>query len=279
MPDPLFSSARLRGYRILEAADLGTAEALAIQSTIVGAQLWLPISLIEVAFRNLADRAIGRWHPNGASWFFAEEVGDVLDAPSVGGAKWLHLVRDDGSVEDPVRIAARKSSAQTQRTEITRDDVVAHLTLGFWITRVPAALDGQVDVFDLIASGLPAPLDSGDRLRRLMVRDVLRIRNRIAHHEPLLFRRKHVILPKSGEERHGADLVVSMQGALRVFQREAVEIVEGAKAMVPAARAQLDGVLAQLKADVEPLATRLDVERERMKAEREARRAAKRESP
>ena len=279
MPDPLFSSARLRGYRILEAADLGTAEDLAIRNTLIGSHLWLPVSLIEVAFRNLADRAISKAHPDGPAWLFANVDGvEVFKAADVAGAGWLHSQRDDGSVEDPIRIAARMSSAQTQRAEITRDDLIAHLMLGFWVVRVPEALSGQIDVFDVIASELPAPMDSGDRLRRMMVRDVLRIRNRVAHHEPLLFRRKHVLVPKSGAERHGPDLVTSMQGAVAAFRQEALEVVEVAKAMVPAAKVHLDRVLSQLNTDVGPLAARLDSERERLRAEREIRRSERRES-
>ena len=280
MPDPLFSSARLRGYRILGAADLGTAEDLAIQNTLIGSHLWLPVSLIEVAFRNLADRAISKAHQDGPAWLFTNGDGvEVFQAAGVAGAGWLQSQRDDESVEDPIRIAARMSSAQTQRAEITRDDLIAHLMLGFWVVRVPEALSGQIDVFDVIASKLPAPMDSGDRLRRMMVRDVLRIRNRVAHHEPLLFRRKHVIVPKTGTERCGADLVTSMQGAIAAFRQGALEVVDVAKAMVPAATAHLDRVLAQLDTDVAPLSARLGSERERLKVEREIRRAARRALP
>ena len=277
MPDHIFSAARLRGYRILEAADLGTADDLAIQNTLIGSHLWLPVSLIEVAFRNLADRAISKAHADGADWLFATGgAGDILKAADVTGAVWLHVEREDGSVEDPIRIAARMSSAQTQRDEITRDDLIAHLMLGFWVVRVPEALKPQLDVFDVIAAELPAPMDSGDRLRHMMVDDILRIRNRVAHHEPLLFRRKHVIARRSGDEKRGADLVTSLQGAITAFRQDALEVVEVAKTMVPTAETHLERVLLQLNTDVEPFAARLDAQRERLRVEREARRSERR---
>ena len=256
---------------------IGFPDDLAIQNTLIGSHLWLPVSLIEVAFRNLADRAISKAHADGADWLFATGgAGDILKAADVTGAVWLHVEREDGSVEDPIRIAARMSSAQTQRDEITRDDLIAHLMLGFWVVRVPEALKPQLDVFDVIAAELPAPMDSGDRLRHMMVDDILRIRNRVAHHEPLLFRRKHVIARRSGDEKRGADLVTSLQGAITAFRQDALEVVEVAKTMVPTAETHLERVLLQLNTDVEPFAARLDAQRERLRVEREARRSERR---
>lgn len=277
MPDHIFSAARLRGYRILEAADLGNADDLAIQDTLIGSHLWLPVSLIEIAFRNLVDRAISSSHSEGPGWLFATGgAADTLMAAEVTGPAWLQSKREDGSVEDPIRIAARMSAAQTQRAEITRDDLVAHLMLGFWVVRVPEALKAQIEVFDVVASGLPAPIDSGDRLRRMMVDDVLRIRNRVAHHEPLLFRRKHMVAKRSGDQKSGADLVTSLQGAITAFQEDAREVIEVAKSMVPTAGIHLDRVLKQLDADVKPFADRLAAQRERLRVERETRRNERR---
>lgn len=277
MPDQIFSTARLRGYRTLEAAGFGSVGDLVIQNTLIGAHLWLPVSLIEVAFRNLADRAISEAHAEGKNWLFATGGGAAtLRAVDVTGPPWLHAQRDDGSTEDPVQIAARMSSAQTQRDEITRDDVIAHLMLGFWVVRVPEALAGQIDVFSSIAANLPAPMNSGDRLRRMMVDDILRIRNRLAHHEPLLFRRKHVVARKTGEEKRGADLVTSLEGAIDSFRRDAREVVQVANSMVPTAGVHLDRVMQQLDGDIEPFAHKLRQERERLRSEREARRTERR---
>lgn len=280
MADHLFSAARLRGYRILEHAGLGGVEDLVVRNTLIGSHLWLPVSLIEVAFRNLADEAVTRAHPRRGDWLLdSGGSAGLLAAVDVRGPHWLHSQRDDGSTEDPVRIAARMSSAQTQRTEVTRDDIVAHLMLGFWVVRVPEALEGQIDVFGLVAADLPAPMDSGERLKRAMVNDILRIRNRLAHHEPLMFRRKHVISRKSGQAKEGLDLVSSLQGAITSFRREASEVVAVAGAMVPAASPHLQRVMDQLDEDVTSLSAELGAARTRLEAARDERRAERRQSP
>ena len=277
MSDHLFSRARLRGYRILEDAGFGNVEDLVVRNTLIGSHLWLPVSLIEVAFRNLVDQAISQTHPNGERWLF--ETGGsagLMTASEVSGPAWLQSPRDDGSTEDPVGIAARMSAAQTQRAAITRDDVIAHLMLGFWVVRVPAALKGQVDVFGLVAADLPAPMNSGAQLQETMVNDILRIRNRLAHHEPLMFRRKHVVARKTGVTKSGPDLLSSLRGAIESFQREAREVVEVAEAMIPAARPHLERIMQQLDADVAPLMDKLDAEQNRLRSERDARRARRR---
>lgn len=279
MPDPLFSSARIRAYGIIESAGLGPARDVAIQNTLIGSHLWLPISLVEVVFRNRADRVVSEFRPEGKAWLFDKDGGsDVFRAADVVGAPWLYSKRDDGTVEDPVRIAARMAAVQSQRDEITRDDVIAYLMLGFWTVRVPKSLQDQLDVFEGIASDLPAPIETGEQLQQVMVHNIHRIRNRIAHHEPLLFQRKHVIESKTGVEKSGLGLIDSLQGAINAFMNEADKVVQVAKAMVPAAATHLDSVLPRLRGDIEPLATKLDQEAARLRKAREARIAEGRSS-
>ena len=283
MPESVFSSARLRAYRPLEDAGLWTAADMAIRNTLIGSHLWLPVSLIEIAFRNLADAAICAIHPAGPGWLIAtgQNEDGSIDPNRLAGPAWLHMERDDGSIEDPVRIAGGMAQRHSGRGVIGRDDLIANLMLGFWVNRVPEGLeagaDGHppLDVFAAVAQRLGPPVDTGCALRDCMVDDILRIRNRLAHHEPLLFRRKHLLHKKTQKPKSDADLVTSLQGAIESFRREAEEVVEIARAMAPLASDHLDLVSEQIASDLDPLAARLAEERAKLREAREARRASR----
>jgi hypothetical protein len=178
-----------------------------VLNVLVASRLWLPASLIEVAFRNHADSAISKSHSEESNWLFGAGGGsEPLSALAVSGYEMLRETRPDGSVDDPVVTAARMARDQTGRDQITRDDVIAHLMLGFWVVRAPAALaasEERFDVFASVAANLPAPLDDAENLARRMT-SFLRLRNRIAHHEPVLFRAKHVFDRRTGDAKSGA---------------------------------------------------------------------------
>lgn len=255
---------------------------MAVRNTLIGAHLWLPVSMIEIAFRNLADVAISRAHPKGANWLFetGQKPDGSINGYSITGPTWLRMQRGDGSVEDPVRIAGGMAQTHSSRGEIQRDDLIANLMLGFWVVRVPEGLavatpaSPALDVFALVAELLKPPLDDAAALKRHMVNDILRIRNRLAHHEPLLFRRKHTMQKKTQAAKQGHELVSSLQGAIRSFRGEAEKVVSAARIMAPIASEHLDLVMAQLTADLDPLDERLEAERLKFKTEREARLAA-----
>lgn len=284
MAENVFSAARLRGYRVLQEAGLGDAADLLIRNTLIAGHLWLPVSLVEIAFRNHADAALIAAHPRGANWLLAGgeaggEAGNVLEAALVTGPDSFQGTRDDGTVEDPIVMAARMASRQLGRAMIVRDDLVAHLMLGFWVVRVPRGLKSSnptLDLFDLVADRLGTPLDNGSKLEKLMVNDILRIRNRLAHHEPLLFRAKHVFAKKTGAAKTGAALVDSLLGAIEKFAKETDSVLKTARAMAPMAAEHLDGTSEELRADVEPLKTLLIERRDDLRLHRDERRAARR---
>ncbi|HEV8450478.1 MAG TPA: hypothetical protein VGQ45_03525 [Gaiellales bacterium] len=248
---------------------------MAILNTVVGARLWLPLSLLEIAFRNYADAAIAEAHPRGKHWLLVQGVdGDDIDALIAAGPASLEKLLGDGRRDDPVLSAARVAGEQTGRQIITRDDLIAHLMLGFWAVRAPAALireDPPIRVFDLVAARLPSTLDVPDDLKDLMVNHVLKVRNRVAHHEPLLFRYKHVCAKKGGAPKTGNDLVTSLLGALDKFHRRAERIISAASVIAPQAESQLESARLSLVKDTRPLVSKLESVLADARAARDAR--------
>jgi hypothetical protein len=258
---------------VLEEAGLGDASDLLISAALIDSHLWLPVSLIEVAFRNVADRVVSQAHPRGKNWLFADGAGgDTLIAAEVVGLESLHRKRSDG-INDPVAVAARQAAEMLSRPEITRDDLIAHLMFGFWVIRVPTAVNSLFSVFGLIAPSLGSPLSHESELRDVMVNEVLRIRNRLAHHEPLLIRSKHVFAKKTGTKKAGSDLVTSLLSAIEKFEKETTKVIETARLMVPMAARHLEHVEGHVQDDLEPLRSLLlerEVELKRQSAERRA---------
>jgi hypothetical protein len=279
LPENVFSAARLRGYRVVERAGLTDAVTLHLLNTIVAGRLWLPLSLIEIAFRNAVDDAISAAHPNGGDWMLAAGRSNaLLDARAVRGAPSLIHVDQDGLVtDDPVADAALRASSQLSRACITRDDLVAHLTLGFWVHRSTEGLSGAqgLDVWALVARRIGHPLDDAAKLNKVMTR-LLRIRNRVAHHETLLLRSKHVF-NRSGEPKTGADLVASVQGALTAFLEDVDEVASVASSMAPMASTHIAAVPGLVRDDLAAFEATLIVERERLRAERDARMSRRRQ--
>jgi hypothetical protein len=273
----VFSAARLRGYRVLQDAGLGEDVSLQVLNTVVAARLWLPFSLIEIAFRNASDGAISAAHSEGLDWLLSGgRDGVELVAREVAARETFRGERWDGTTEDPVADAARMASRQLARERITRDDLIAHLMLGFWVHRCPDALaagEPALDTWGLVAATLDPPLDDPEYLRGTMSR-LLRTRNRVAHHEPLLFRAKHVF-SRSGEPKVGADLVASLQGAVEAFLKDVQLVVATASAMAPMAAKHIASVPDQVKVDIGAFEGLLAAERSRLREERDARLAAR----
>ncbi len=281
MPETVFSAARLRGYRVLEAAGLGAASDLQILATVLAARLWVPLSLIEIAFRNAADSLLSAAHHRGPSWLFAEDLPakGSFDAATVRGAEAFRVAGGTTLADaDPVQGAA-VMAGKLARPRITRDDVIAHLMLGFWVVRVPEGLKGEespISLFESLAAYFDHKLGDGDALEKRMETDILTTRNRVAHHEPVLIRAKHVFDTNTGEAKAGNELVTSLEGAIEKFQRLSTTIIEAARIMAPMAGTALGQVSAQLTEDLVPLQEQLRTKRAQNKALRDARRTERR---
>lgn len=261
MPERVFSAARLQAHRVVEAEGVSDAVRLEVLNTQLAARLWLPLSLIELAFRNSLDTAVAAVYTDGDWLLAAGANGDVIDARQVRGSPFLC------GVDDPVAAAAIDAAEYLGKNEISRGDIIARLTLGFWVYRAPEGLAREgILIYDVLSSGLPAPLDTRQRLQQEMG-NLLLLRNRVAHHEPILFRKKHMY-SKHGEAKRGADLVTSLQSAIEKFLAQADGAVETARALAPVAADYLDPLPDAIRGDVQALQERLAA---RVGALREAR--------
>jgi hypothetical protein len=284
MPEKVFSEARLRVYRALEAEGLGAAHELLITTTLIGARLWLPLSLIEIAFRNAVDEALKESHARGADWLFeaGSVSGPVFSAKSVRGSRSLCLLDENGVlVDDPVAGAAQvaaRGNANAGDDTVTRDDVIAHLMLGFWVVRVPEGLadsDPVYDVFDLVSRRLNSQLGDGLAVRKLMARQILEVRNRVAHHESVVIRAKHVY-DKQKALKTDLELATSLESALGRFDRDSELIISTARHMAPMASSALAQVTAQIQGDLQPFRATLLARVEELRRVAVERRAARR---
>lgn len=276
MADHVFSTARLRGYRVLQEAGLGDAVSLQVLNAVLAGRLWLPFSLIEIAFRNAADRAVTVAHPAGEDWLIsAGRSGALLVAAEVASPPAFHRARHDGSEDDPVADAARMAARQLGREEVSRDDLIAHLMLGFWVRRCVGALavEPGLDLWALIADELEPPLDDGPRLEKVMSQ-VLRMRDRVAHHEALLFRAKHVF-DRDGEPKAGLDLITSVESAIQSFTKDVELAVETAKTMAAPALKFLEAVPDTIRAEIAAFEAALAAERLHQREARDAAKAAR----
>jgi hypothetical protein len=306
LPDDIFSPARLRAYRVLDEEGLGSAASFQILNAIASARLWIPLSLIEIAFRNAVDKVVQAAHPAGEAWL-CDARGDDINWGTVSGRPIFQRRRpdedlsvgeaaesgapeldeessrvvvdveddEDDSAPDPVALAARMA-ARHGRSIVTRDDVVAHLMFGFWTFRGPAGLRNEeppIDVYALLTEHFQGRLGTPRTLEDLMVSEILMIRNRVAHHEPVLIRWLHIFDKKTGEARRGNDLVTSLQGAVTKYERRVDTVIDTAKEMVAIAADELEQLAAQIAADIKPLKERLATKLEENKAAKEARKA------
>lgn len=188
------------------------------------------------------------------------------------------FVRDgpDSSIDDPVSEAALRAEQHLNRDRISRDDLIAHLMLGFWVVRVPEGLRGSGhDVFALAAAELGGPLSDPAELRDVLVNQVSQIRNRVAHHEPVLFRAKH-IFTKTGDAKLPIELIASLAGAIEKFVRNSEKVFAAAAAFAPMAQDHLNDAQDAVGVLLTPFAEHLAARLEELRRESRARRAAKR---
>jgi hypothetical protein len=158
------STSRLSTYRGVVGNDDGKALALYCWNTAVSAALYVPLQGLEVSLRNTVAAELTAY--KGTNWF------DQVTLRSV----------------ELQQIAAAKAELAKRGRPCTGPRLIAELSFGFWV-----ALLGKSYTHSLwtpaLRKGFEAKLDR----RRLFEKldHLRRLRNRIAHHEPILGRDLH----------------------------------------------------------------------------------------
>lgn len=175
------SPARLQRYLDAAGQDRGRALALYDWNARVSAAVLMDLAHLEVALRNAYDRALTYATPAGhRHWTFAA---DIVFAPlhrtkrAKGRARWIIDVNRQSReiVETAVRNAGGPSAPPGK--------VIANLNFGFWRYLSSKAHEKSLWV-PYLHTAFPLRTNRGEvdaRIGRLH-----ELRNRVAHHEPLL---------------------------------------------------------------------------------------------
>ncbi len=156
----VLSSDRFSTYLVWADGDDALAQRLYTYNVQLSAALYGPMHMVEVALRNACDQTLTQRH--GASW---------IDSAAV-----LVTTRQQDAIT-----GARKQLAHDNKTE-THGRMVAELNFGFWTSlfdRRSHHLWGQLRPIFQAKGVQPSPI-------RVQLRELRRLRNRIAHYEPIL---------------------------------------------------------------------------------------------
>jgi hypothetical protein len=263
----------MRLYRDLEDAGVGEAYRLAILNIAISAQLWLPIVLIEVSWRNLVDRILVEHHPSGTWWFLDQAPApdsETFDASTVArGPAWLA-----GAAGDPISASARAFQKHVRATRMRRDDMLAHLTFGFWTLGAPAAaldLDPAIDIYTHAENHLQTGL--GPVKLRARLNEMLALRNRIAHHEPIVLR-VNTTVTKAGATQPPLAILRNAANGLDTFEQRAVRVADLAAALAPAAKTDIAAVPIAIRTMLDPIRDAIATSRIALEERRARRREA-----
>jgi hypothetical protein len=191
-PLRLISTARYKKYQAAARGDEGRAARLYMWNCRLSAAYWPAIALVEIAIRNALDVQLCNhlgvttdegWHKEA-----------LADRPR------LHLTdKERGKIKKSIEVFDRKNNpaGQPRISEPTGGDVVSGLSLGFWVSLVGEGIPRvQGHIYDYFQKlwrpflykafphyGLDGKDSPGPLRNRL--REFERLRNRVAHHEPI----------------------------------------------------------------------------------------------
>ena len=160
------SAERLRRYEAIAAGDLAHALRLYMWNIALSEALYGPIQGLEITLRNkLHNRLAAQFGPH---WYDA------------AGMRLQHAQQ--------VRIPEAKQSLQWQGKPIDPPRVVAELSLGFWVGLFGRHYENHLWRPHLRRLFVNAPSSFLRKDAHRVLDHVRRLRNRIAHHEPILHR-------------------------------------------------------------------------------------------
>ena len=178
--EDLVSPARLAVFVAECGGDRERAVALYHWSAALAGALHVELGYFEIAFRNRLNDALTKAHgrlgarPRGAAWF---------DGPS-----WVRHHWWDHAAEAAINDARRRAQHHPPRSP-QPDAVVAELGFGFWRYLVSARYEQSlwVPILDDAFDGIPGTTAAARReFADSRLRVLHRLRNRVAHHEPLI---------------------------------------------------------------------------------------------
>jgi len=162
------SPARFGRYVAMAQGDRARAFRLYHWNALLSASLYWPMQIMEVAFRNAIVTVLRNRY--GAGWHVEPRLLRCLDAP------------DHNKLNEAVNRHAGSG--------MPVDAVVADITFGFWVALLARRYEvplGWPKRLPVAFPQLPPGLSREDVRRR--ANEIRILRNRIAHHEPILHRR------------------------------------------------------------------------------------------
>jgi hypothetical protein len=165
----LITAARLSSYLTASGGDLGRALALYDWNTRASAAVLATSAMLEVVVRNSLDQNLQRWADRRR-----------------GGIDWLDAASLDAQGRTDVERARERATRRGRDPEV-HGKVVAELSFGFWRYMVASRYLTALWIPGAHAAFPHGPADL--RLRRSEVQrwlhNLMIIRNRAAHHEPI----------------------------------------------------------------------------------------------
>lgn len=164
----ILSTDRLTRYLVASGHDKQRAMRLYLWNSEVGATFYIPTQAVEVGLRNRINHALSAQF--GEEWWANRQYISLLDQPRINDLSQV------------------KSRIYSRSLPLTTGQIVAGLSFGFWAGMLHRRYNPDVWTRQLRLS-FPYLPDIIDR-RKLYdeVRNLVELRNRISHHEPL-FRR------------------------------------------------------------------------------------------
>jgi hypothetical protein len=195
------SGPRLRPY-LAEAGNIDDALRLYLWNCALASTFHSPLAMVEIMLRNALDAQLVKIFRQ-RDWFSNQDFTDMADEvakrpPSGANHVWPNLLDQINKAQEAaikalqrrIEEAQRAGRRQPEAQRPTVDDIVAQLTYGFWTTIMSRHFQASVWNKGLYGAFPHFMAVEEQKIKRERVAEVFtslrRVRNRIAHHEPLL---------------------------------------------------------------------------------------------
>ncbi len=164
------SPARLSTYQIASGGSTADAICLYYWNIALGQSLHLPIQSVEVSLRNTISDSIESLF--GQRWYSAIKFELIL-------TPWA---------KKTLRETVQKKVKNNRRNNkpVTAGDVIANLTFGFWRELLKSHYDPHIWNKKLSVAFPHLPLRKSNQDVYKSVDKIIKLRNRISHHEPII---------------------------------------------------------------------------------------------